>query len=356
MRRIENPPNPFHGAYREWLGPAPEARLEVYEEQAASILTRNDSPDIPFRWSVNPYRGCQHACAYCYARRTHEYLDFGAGTDFETRIVAKVNAPELLAAALGRRGWKREFVIFSGVTDPYQPLEAVYRLTQRCLGVCLDFQTPVAVVTKSYLVARDAALLGALHQRAGARVYFSIPFADPEVARRLEPHAPPPARQFEALRRVVAAGVPAAVMIAPVIPGLNDRDIPAVLRQAADAGATSACYAPVRLPGSVADVFLARLKTELPAAAARVEARIRALRDGKLNDPAFGDRMQGAGAYWDGVRRLFESMAVRYGLSCGQPWERELPEGAPAVRQLPLFQPGTTAAPRSGSCTPFGNC
>jgi len=341
MRPVANPPNPYLSEYREWLGPPPVARLEVYEEHAASIVAENDSPDVPFRWSVNPYRGCQHGCAYCYARRTHEYLGLGAGTDFETKITVKVNAPELLEQTLAAPRWPRETIAFSGVTDCYQPLEAVYQLTRRCLEACVRRANPVGVVTKSYLVVRDTDVLAELHRRAGAHVAFSIPFADPTVARRLEPHAPPPERQFEALRRLAEAGVPVGLILAPIIPGLNDRDIPALLKQAAACGATTASYTPVRLPGSVKDVFLARLRAEFPDRAARVEARIRALHGGQWNDPRFGWRMRGSGEYWASVQRLFETTATRLGLDCGQPWRHSAGLGpdAPGTKQLLLFPP-----------------
>lgn len=340
MRRVDNPPNPYLSEQREFLGPPPPAELELYEERAASILTHNDSPDIPFRWTVNPYRGCQHACAYCYARRTHEYLSLGAGTDFESRIIVKINAPELLAAALARPAWQRDTIAFSGVTDAYQPLEAVYRLTRGCLEVCLNAANPVGLVTKSYLIVRDAELLAELHRRAGVCVNFSIPFADKDVARKLEPHAPPPARQFEAMRRLAAVGVPVGIMLAPIIPGLNDRDIPQLLKQAVECGARMASYAPVRLPGNVQEVFLSRLRAELPDAAARIEQRTRDLRGGQLNDPRFGHRMEGGGAYWESVTRLFETAATRLGLDCGQPWRQTQcasPAVRPTTRQLPLF-------------------
>jgi DNA repair photolyase len=338
MRRVDNPPNPHLSEYREWLGPPPEARLTVYEEHADSILAENDSPDIPFRWSVNPYRGCQHACAYCYARRTHEYLGFGAGSDFDTQIVIKVNAPERLAAAFARPSWKRGIVLFSGVTDCYQPLEAVYRLTRRCLEVCVQYANPVRIVTKGYLVVRDADVLVELHRRADVRICFSMPFADARVARLIETHAPSPDRQFEAMRRLSAAGLPVGIIVAPLIPGLNDRDIPALLERAAACGATTACYTPVRLPRNVAPVFLSRLRQVLPTAAARVEHLVRDMRGGRLNNPDFGERMRGGGAYWESVERLFETMATRHGLDCGQPWRRpECQMASPEAAQLRLF-------------------
>jgi DNA repair photolyase len=340
MRPVSNPPNPYLSEYREWLGEPPAVRLEVYEEQAKSILAQNDSPDVSFRWSVNPYRGCQHACAYCYARPTHEHLGLGAGTDFDSRITVKVNAPQLLERAFARPSWRGEFIAFSGVTDCYQPLEAVYHLTRRCLQVCLRFSNPLGIITKSYLVLRDADVLTQLNQRTQARVFFSIPFADPERCRLIERGAPPPERRFEAMRKLHAAGVPVGVMVAPIIPGLNDREIPAVLERAAECGARSAGYIAVRLPGSVKAVFLERVRDALPDAAGRIEARIRDMRDGELSDPRFGSRMTGNGPYWDSIEQLFRKTAERCGLNYddeARARERATVTSRPALVQLGLF-------------------
>ena len=314
MRRVSNPPNPYLSQCRELLGPPPSIEIEVYEEHARSIISHNDSPDISFDWSVNPYRGCHHGCAYCYARPTHEYLGFGAGTDFDSKISVKINAPELLRKEFRRRSWRGEPLAFSGVTDCYQPLEVVYEMTRRCLEVCLDFANPVSIVTKASLVARDVELLAALHRRAGVHVCISIPFADARVARLIEPGAPPPKRRFEAIAKLSAAGIPTGVLVSPIIPALSDRDIPAVLEQAAAAGARAASYIPLRLPGSVQAVFLTRLREALPDHADRVESRIRAMHDGELNDPRFHRRFGGHGEYWAGVRRLFEHTLRRLGL------------------------------------------
>jgi DNA repair photolyase len=315
LRRIDNPPNPYLSQHREWLGPPPPAGFELYEEHARSILSENDSPDIPFRWSVNPYRGCQHACAYCYARPTHEYLGFGAGTDFESRITAKINAPELLAAELSRRSWQRDLIAFSGVTDCYQPIEVHYQLTRRCLEICLRLGNPFVVVTKSYLVVRDADLLTEAARRRIGRVFFSIPFTDDAVARRIEPGATPPSRRFQALRRLHDAGAAVGVMVAPIIPGLSDREIARVLKRAADCGARVAGYQALRLPGSVKEVFLSRLRDAMPDRAARVEALIRQMRGGRLSDPRFGARMRGSGPYWQAVEQLFRKTAARLGIN-----------------------------------------
>lgn len=305
MRAVDNPPNPYVSQHAVWLEPPPTAKLEVYEETAASILSKNDSPDIPFEWSVNPYRGCQHACAYCYARPYHEYLGYGAGTDFDSKIVAKINAPELLEKEITLRKWKKQHVHFSGITDCYQPLEASYELTRRCLEVCLRHRNPAGVITKSFLVVRDIDLLVELNRVAGAFVYVSIPFADHEHSKLIEPQAPPPQRRFEAVRRLSEAGVPVGVMMAPIIPGLNDKDVVRVLVSAAEAGATSAGFTALRLAGSVKDVFLSRLRDALPLRAERVIHGIRAMRGGAMNESQFGKRMRGEGPYWESFRDLF---------------------------------------------------
>jgi len=315
LRRVSNPPNPFISEAREWLEcEPPDAKIDVYEEHAKSILSENDSPDIPFRWSINPYRGCHHACAYCYARPTHEYLGYGAGTDFDTKIVAKVNAAELLRKAFEKKSWQGESICFSGVTDCYQPQEAVYQLTRGCLEVCLACRNPATIITKSFLVIRDASLLAELNRAARARVFMSVAFADDETARLIEPGAPPPSRRFEAIRQLAAAGLRVGVLCAPVIPGLNDSQMPEVLRLAAEAGAKSAGYTALRLPGSVAPVFLERIRAAMPLRAQRVENRIREMRDGGLNDPRFSKRMRGSGNYWQSIRSLFNVCAVKHGL------------------------------------------
>lgn len=346
LRRVANPPNPFASADCSWLGEAPPLRVEVFEETARSILSENDSPDIPFRYGLNPYRGCQHACSYCYARPTHEYLGYGAGTDFDTKLIVKTNAAELLEREL-RHIDPAESITISGVTDAYQPLESVYRLTRACLEVCLRQRRGAGIITKSFLVASDAGLLAEINNAAGARVYQSITFMDPLAARCIERGAPPPARRFEALKRLRDAGVPTFVFIAPVIPGLNDRDIPAILSAAAEAGACGAGYQALRLPGSVQEVFLGRLREDLPDRAERVEHHIRAMRGGQLTETRFGRRMRGEGEYWAGIEQLFKTTARRLGLDiCGRTraagaGPRRSAGAAPrAGVQLPLFGAG----------------
>ena len=324
-RRVSNPPNPWSSGHVEWLGEPPQVELEVFEEEAKSILTRNESPDVPFRYGVNPYRGCQHACAYCYARPTHQYLGFGAGTDFDARIVAKVNAPELLEKALSKRNWERWPVNFSGVTDAYQPLEASYQLTRRCLEVCARYHNPVAIVTKGALVRRDVDLLATIEERArggggeppstrpGAEVYVSIPFADDDTGRRIEPLGAAPSMRFETLRVLSEAGIPTGVALAPIIPGLNDADVPEILTRAHAAGARRAFLILLRLPAEVHDVFRERLESAFPLRAERVWNALAEMRGGTVKDSRFGSRMEGTGPRWDTIRQLFEVHCRRLG-------------------------------------------
>lgn len=314
MRKVENPQNRFLPTSVEWDdGEAPLASLHVHEERAKSILSRNKSPDLAFAYSVNPYRGCQHACAYCYARPSHQYWGFGAGTDFEREIIVKVNAPELLHKELARPSWRGDVIAFSGNTDCYQPLEGRYRLTRALLEVCVARRNPAVLITKSALIARDIDVLQQLNAVAGLTVFFSIAFADDATGRAIEPGAPAVHRRFEALRAVSAAGITTGVAVAPIIAGLNDRDVAKVLEQAAEAGATRAFHTLLRLPLEVADVFLPRVREALPLAAAKIERAQRELHAGRLNDPRFFNRMHGTGARWRAISELFELHCKRLG-------------------------------------------
>lgn len=315
LSRVSNPPNPWHSTTVEWVGPAPEAELVVYEDRTKKVLAKNDSPDIPFTWSLNPYRGCIHACAYCYARPSHMHLDFGAGTDFERRIVVKPDAPQLLREAFERPSWKGEVVAFSGNTDCYQPLEASYGLTRACLAVCAAYHNPVGLITKSALVERDLDLLQRLVHDAHLTVTISIPFADPEVCRAIEPGAPAPARRFKTVRRLAEAGIPVGVNVAPIIPGLSDQDIPTLMERAAEAGAAWVGHTLLRLPGPVAAVFRRRLERLFPLKAAKVMAQIKACRGGRTNDPRFGKRMFGEGPRWLAIQRMIETSRARFGFA-----------------------------------------
>lgn len=338
-RPVRNPPNPWATTEVEWLGEPPPARLEVFEERARSVLTQNDSPDLALRWSVNPYRGCHHGCAYCYARRSHQYLGFGAGTDFERRIVVKVNAPEVLARELARRDLGGEPVVFSGNTDCYQPLEASYRLTRRCLEACAERNAAAAVITKSALVRRDLDLLAALAERGLVSVCLSIPVADEAIARGLEPWAAPPELRFETLRALSASGIPTAVSLAPQIPGLTDHDIPRVLERARAAGATRCFMTMVRLSGEVLPVFEERLREAFPGRAARVLGAIREVRGGALNEARYGARLRGEGPRWEAIEGLFRLHARRLGYAVGEEVSQRPPgPPRPGPRQASLFE------------------
>lgn len=321
FRPAANPPSRFEELRVEWDEEAPPARLRVYEDDSKSILAKNESPDIPFSWSLNPYRGCSHACTYCYARPSHEHLGFGAGTDFETRIVVKRNAAELLVDAFEARSWVGERILFSGNTDCYQPLEHRLGLTRACLEVCLLYRNPVSIITKSHLIERDTALIADLHREARARVTVSIPYFDPALCRIIEPGAPTPARRFRALERLAAAGVPVGVNVAPVIPGLNDKEIPKVLKAARDAGAQWCMLILVRLPLSVAPYFEQRLREDLPGRADAVMAKIRRSKGGLLNKTGFGERFQGEGEEWAATRALYHVWKERLGYAADWPEE-----------------------------------
>ena len=324
LRPVANPPNPFASTDTEYLdGDAPGARLQVFEDHSRTLLSKNDSPDVGFNWSANPYRGCFHACAYCYARPTHEYLSMGAGTDFDRKIVIKPHAAELLRDAFEKGSWRGEVIVFSGVTDCYQPLEASYRLTRACLEVCAEYKNPVGIITKSPLVERDIDVLQALAKVTRVGVTVSIPFWDVANARAIEPYVATPERRVHTIEKLAKAGVRVGVNVAPIIPGLNDEDIPDVLRAAKGAGAEYAGRVLLRLPGAVKEVFEERLRAALPLRAERVLRRVRETRGGKMYDARFGTRGTGEGVYAEAIEALFESSARKLGLATGDVWPGE---------------------------------
>jgi DNA repair photolyase len=317
-RPTENPHNRFHTqvvTYDDGEAPPP-AQVTVLDDHSRSILAHNDSPDLGFRWSVNPYRGCQHACAYCYARPSHEYLDLGAGTDFDTKIVVKREAAALLREAFDRPSWQGELVMFSGVTDCYQPVEKDLELTRRCLEVCLEYRNPVSVISKSALIERDLDLFAALTEHARFGLSVSLAFSDNATARAIEPWAPSPDRRFKLIETLAAAGIPVGVMCAPIIPGINDSQMVSVLERAAAAGATWAGWVLLRLPGAVKQVFEDRVRVAMPLAADKILHRIRETRGGdKLYDARFGTRGRGEGVYAQMIQTMFESTVARLGLN-----------------------------------------
>ena len=315
VRPVSNPPNPWHSSHVEWIdAPPPDAELQVYEEEAKSILSRNDSPDVPYRWSVNPYRGCFHACAYCYARPSHQYLDFGAGTDFDRKLIVKTNAAALLREAFDKPSWRGERVVFSGNTDCYQPLEATWGITRACLEICADYGNPVSIITKSAIVRRDIDILARMAEKNLVFVFVSLGFTDPVMARGVEPSVPSPRMRIETMRALADAGIPVGVAVTPIIPGLNDSQLVGVLEQAHAAGARRAFRTMLRLPGPVAGIFEERMREQFPNRADRIMNGIREVRGGELNRSAFGERMKGHGIRWQAISQLFELTARRLGM------------------------------------------
>ena len=318
-----NPPNRFERlqvildeevAY-EKRSPA----TSYFRDDAQTIISRTESPDIGFEASINPYRGCEHGCSYCYARPYHEYLGFSAGLDFETRILVKAGAPDLLRAQLSSPSWKPQVLAMSGVTDCYQPVERRLQITRRCLQVLAEFRNPVAIVTKNFLVTRDVDILADLAGVRAARVSLSITTLNADLARRLEPRASLPRHRLEAIRKLHSRGIAVSVLVAPVIPGLNEHEIPAILAAARRAGAIHAGYALLRLPHGVKEIFSDWLAENLPDARERILSRIRNVRGGSLNDSRFGIRMRGEGVEAEAICRLFEVSAALEGLTTSPP-------------------------------------
>jgi DNA repair photolyase len=294
---------------------APLPRTQFLKDSSRTILSKNDSPDIGFDRSINPYRGCEHGCVYCYARPYHEFLGFSSGLDFETKIVVKEDAPELLREELSSPKWTPQTIAISGVTDAYQPAERTYRLTRRCLEVLAEFRNPALVITKNHLVTRDIDVLSELARHRAAAVVLSITTLDSGLARIMEPRTSTPSRRLAAIEALARAGIPAGVNVAPIIPGLTDSEVPAILSAAARAGATFAGHTLVRLPYAVKDLFSQWLADHYPGRKEKVLHRIRGVRGGKLNDPRFGTRMGGEGVYAEQISALFELARKKAGIS-----------------------------------------
>ncbi len=332
MRHGSNidPPNRFEAVHQEpdledleWdqehLRTLNHRKIEYIADSSQSIVSENNSPDIPFRYSINPYRGCIHSCSYCYARPGHEYLGFNAGLDFETKIVVKHDAPALFADFLSKKNWKPEPIVFSGVTDCYQPAERKFRLTRRCLEIALECRQPVSIVTKNALVIRDLEILQALAADKLVHVYLSITSLDPALARDMEPRTSIPAARLRAVQTLADAGVPVGVMTAPIIPGLNDSEIPQLLEAAKEAGAVTANYILLRLPLTVEPVFIEWLKRTRPNHAEKVLGRIQETRGGQLNNSAWGERMTGRGLIADQIQNMFRIFKKKHGLDIKMP-------------------------------------
>ena len=290
-------------------------RTEVTLVQARHIITRNESPDIPFSQSINPYQGCEHGCIYCYARPSHAYLGLSPGLDFETKLFAKANAAQLLREELSRPGYRCEEISLGANTDPYQPIERKYRITRSILEILAECNHPLGIVTKSALVERDLDLLASMAKKGLVHVYVSIGTLNHELMRRLEPRSTAPARRLQVLSALHAAGVPCGVLVAPLIPFLNDSDLEAVLEHAAERGATIAGYQILRLPHELKELFKRWLEQHHPLKAARIMSQIRQMRGGRDNDPRFGARMRGEGIFAELQEQRFRLACERLGLN-----------------------------------------
>ena len=322
-------------------------RTVVVERPGKTIITRNDSPDLPFSQSINPYLGCEHGCIYCYARPSYAYWDLSPGLDFETRLFAKSNAPELLRAELARRSYRCEPIMLGANTDAYQPIEREWKLTRRIVEVLRETRHPLLIVTKSALVERDIDLLAPMAAQGLAQVAISVGLLDGELARKLEPRAAAPHRRLQAIRTLAAAGIPVTVLVAPIIPQLNDKDLEAVLEQAREAGATAAYYVMLRLPHELKELFRDWLQQHYPLRAAHVMSLVQQMRGGKDNDSRYGKRMTGEGIFAELIRQRFAKACARLGLERRSvslrtdlfvaPRPSGAAAGAPA--QLDLFKP-----------------
>jgi len=311
------------------------ARTRYLHDTSRSVISTNTSPDVGFDASLNPYRGCEHGCSYCYARPTHEYLGLSAGLDFERTILVKREAPALLEARLASRTWRPQVLALSGVTDPYQPVERRLGITRGCLEVLARHRNPVGVITKNALVTRDVDVLADMAAWGGARVTLSITTLDEELRRALEPRTSTLERRLDAVARLAEAGVPVGVNVAPIIPGLTDTDVPGLLARAAQAGASHAGYTMLRLPGAVGPLFEAWLEAHVPLRAERVLNRVRETHGGDADDRVFGRRMRGGGIYAEQVRTLFKVARRRAGI----------PEHSPPLTTDRFRRPGEVVQP-----------
>ena len=304
--------------YVESLGQ--KVTTEYFEDNSNTVVSENNSPDVPFRYSLNPYRGCSHGCSYCYARPTHEYLGLGPGLDFESKIVIKPKAAELFRKwmiAGHKKGRAVEPVMLSGVTDCYQSCEKQFELTRQCLEVARDFRYPVQLITKNGLIRRDLDLIAELASMNLVSAAISVTTLDQSLTRVMEPRTSSPEARLDAIQKLADTGCPTMVMVAPIIPGINEQEIPAVLKAAANAGATRAGYVALRLPLTVEPVFIHWLEQHFPDRKEKILERIRTMRDGKLNSSNFGERMTGKGIWGQQIRNLMTTFCKRYNLACG---------------------------------------
>lgn len=297
-----------------------KVKTEYFEDSSNSIVSENNSPDVPFRYSLNPYRGCSHGCSYCYARPTHEYLGLGPGLDFESKVIIKPNAAQLFRKWMiegHRKGQAVEPVMISGVTDCYQGCEKQFELTRQCLEVALDFRYPVQLITKNGLIRRDLDLIAELASMNLVSAAISVTSLDQSLTRVMEPQTSAPQARLDTIRELAATGCPTMVMMAPIIPGINEQEIPAVLEAAAEAGATRAGYVALRLPLTVEPVFIHWLEQHFPDRKEKVLERIRSMRDGKLNSSNFGERMTGKGIWGQQIRTMMVTFCKMHRLDCG---------------------------------------
>lgn len=324
-----NPPNRFERLslhvlaehVQEIASESPDGRqfvTRVLADRTRSIINKVESPDLGLKWTVNPYRGCEHGCVYCYARPGHEMLGLSSGLDFETTIIAKRDAPALLRRELARSSWRGETIVLSGVTDPWQPVERELRITRGCLEVMAEAAQAVAAITKSRLILRDLDLLAAMASRGLAAVAVSLTTLDNRLSATMEPRAAAPRERLEVIRRLSEAGVPVRVMTAPIVPGLNDYEIPRLLEAAAGAGAVGAGWVLLRLPHAIKDIFADWLERELPQRAAHVRSLLRQCRGGRMYDATFGQRLRGNGPVAEMIGRMFEASARLHGLETGR--------------------------------------
>ena len=338
----ENPPNRFEPI--EYIRdpdlidpeePSPETHF--LKDTSRSIISYNESPDVGFDASINVYRGCEHGCVYCYARPTHEYLGFSAGLDFETKILVKEDAPELLRRELSSPNWRPQVLAMSGVTDPYQPVERRLQLTRGCLEVLAEFRNPVSIITKNHLVTRDLDLLKELARHEAASVIISVTSLNNDLARVMEPRTSQPARRLAAIEALAQSGVPTGVLVAPVIPALNDHEIPPIITAVVKAGAQYVGYTILRLPHAVKNLFEQWLAHHFPDRKEKVLNRIRSIRGGKLNDPRFGSRMRGEGIFAEQIDRLFSASCRKAGLTGDRPILSTAAFKRPSGSQLSFF-------------------
>lgn len=317
-----NTPNRFEKLHLEQLdiemdyaADPPKIQTMFFDDASRTILARNDSPDVPFTYSINPYRGCEHGCIYCYARPSHEYLGFSAGLDFESKIMVKRDAPRLLKETLQRKSWTPQVIAFSGNTDCYQPVERKLQLTRKCLQVFLEHRNPVGLITKNALILRDTDILQEMSRFNIVRVAISLTSLQPHLIRTMEPRTSTPANRLRVIEELATLNIPVGVNVGPLIPGLTDEELPAILKAAAEHGATSAGYIMVRLPGPVKDLFLDWLQRVLPERAPKIISRIKGTRNGQLSDPRFSTRRRGEGEIANTVEKLFDLSVKKYNLT-----------------------------------------